>query len=91
MIKMRCHTNLDLLEEIWPKELPERLIVGDFVESQVMHKGGNLILKVVSITWKDYMSEWIMDIELHDRFSRSIREFYEWYAPFVGKDVSSFI
>jgi hypothetical protein len=56
-----------------------------------------LSLEVVSVHWK-YVSgfsndtdEYVPYIELHDYRRRSIKEFYEWYAPLVGKTVGSFI
>jgi len=91
MIKVICFSNLDLFNELWPNELPNRPIIGDYIQSQVIHKGGNLILKIVAITWKYGMGYWYLEIELHDRRERSIQEFYEWYAPFVGKSVGYFI
>lgn len=111
MIKVHCHTNLDLYNEKWPSMLPARPVIGDLIESAIEHpqfekdengfsKGVKpthfcrLRLKVVSITWKqDYQDEYCCEVELHDSWPkpRSIREFYEWYAPMVNKRVSAFI
>lgn len=56
MIRIICHTNLDL--EIgdkngFPTQLPEVPKVGDSIESSVeWRNGARLRLKVVSVTWK---------------------------------------
>lgn len=95
MIKVYCHTNLDLVCEEWPYKLPALPRVGDWIESKIDHNGFQLTLEVVSVTWAySYNTDsWEPSIELHDRkvFNRSIKEFYEWYAPKVGKSVHAFI
>ena len=94
-MRVHCHTYLDLLNEEWPKDLPAMPRVGEYIQSATMYGEFQLILEIVSVTWgKDcYSGEWFSKIELHDRkvFKRSIREFYEWYAPLVGKSVGNFI
>ncbi|MBT3298698.1 hypothetical protein HN385_07240 [archaeon] len=97
MYKVKCHTNLDLFNEEWPTSLPSIPRVGDRIDSIIDHRDFRLSLEVVSVHWK-YVSgfsndtdEYVPYIELHDYRRRSIKEFYEWYAPLVGKTVGSFI
>ena len=94
-MRVVCRTNLDLHGEIWPTELPALPNVGDLIQSNQKWGVFQLRLKVIRITWKRYNIEhnWYPEIELHDHWAqpRSITEFYEWYAPLVGKTVSSFI
>ena len=102
-IRVRCRTNLDLNEK-WPEFLPALPREGQLIQSAVDHNGFRLELEVESITWKytpvDHMHRWTPVIELHIPRSlkstktmetMSIREFYEWYAPLVGKSVAAFI
>lgn len=99
-MKVTCRTNLDLMpHEEWPTELPALPRVGDIIESgKCWGLGPNtfkLRLKVVRVTFVRYYipDEWIPEIELHDAWCvpRSIRAFYEWYAPHVGQCPSHFI
>jgi len=102
MVKIHCRTNLDLNEE-WPTSLPERPVVGDRITSIINHNYGhgniNITLEVVGVTWVynkimgagHEVFDWYLIVELHDPLKRSIREFYTWYAPLVGKSVSAFI
>ena len=44
--------------------------------------------RVVSVEWTyiELHNIWVPRIELHDNIQHhSITEFYEWYAPLVGK------
>ena len=93
MKKISCHTNLDLSQEFWPTELPEIPRIGDRIQSTTVRNKCNfrLCLEVVSVTWRYSSEGYYPEIELHDHMKRSIREFYEWYAPMVGKNVNSFI
>ena len=104
MIKVYCHSNLDLYRERWPTELPWMPNVGDYIESMTTHSGYQLELQVVSITWKYTCGEYVPNIELHmtkwqhnlipskkEAAIGSITAFYEWYAPLVGKSVGAFI
>lgn len=96
MIKICCRTNLDLTYESWPDALPTVPRVGEFIQSSTRHSSGfHLYLEVVSVTWTKqvYSKEWIPVVELHIPKHRnwSIREFYEWYAPLVGRSVHAFI
>ena len=93
MIKIHCHTNLDLPHELWPTELPAVPRVDDIIQSATWHGVFQLSLRVVSVTWKcpSSGSFWYPLVELHDYHNWSIREFYEWYAPLVGRTVSYFI
>ncbi len=98
MIQIKCVTNLDVTMEKWPTALPTAPRVGDLIESATKHGDFQLRLKVIRVTWVhcrpfDYSEcSWHPFIELHDHIEgRSIREFYEWYAPLVGKSVSAFI
>jgi len=92
-----CRTNLDVVGEQWPKRMDYIPRVGDLIQSATKHGNFQLRLKVVRVTWKPFQeesmlrSEWVPEIELHDFQDRSIQEFYEWYAPLVGKTVASFI
>ena len=99
MIKVNCHTNLDLANaEEWPTELPSVPRVGDLIQSK--HRWNNkfqLTLKVVRVYWK-YVRGYSKDqdryepfIELNTDFDMTTREFYEWYTPLIGESVSSFI
>jgi len=96
MEKIICRTNLDLWNEEWPTELPRIPIVGEIIESKTIHGDFRLSLKVVAIRWKFFSISgnagvYVPEIELHDYRQRSITEFYEWYAPLVGKSVQYFI
>lgn len=114
MIRINCHTNLDLAYEKWPELLPAVPRVGDEIQSKANYRGFQLTLQVVGVVWEshrkkttdpnyDYsFDDWIPRIELHmTDFQRrlpskkgetgSIVAFYEWYAPLVGRTVSSFI
>jgi len=94
-----CKTNLDLYREIWPTKLPAAPRVGDYIESKTIHSQCRSVfqlrLVVVAVTWKFHPSGgnagWYPEIELHCRSSQSVRRFYEWYAPLVGKSASYFI
>ena len=102
MIKINCHTNLDLRNEQWPTELPAVPRVGDRIVSSTGHRKaeGNSIafhleLEVVAVRWTCNPSgEYHPMIELHVPSYRkewSIQKFYEWYAPLVGTTVGAFI
>lgn len=88
-----CRTNLDLEMEQWPSSFSALPRVGDLVESGSKHKNGfRLQLKVVRVVWKrdgDHHSPYI-DLHINQE-GLSIRDFYEWYAPLVGRSVSAFI
>ena len=103
---MRFRTNLDLPGEEWPDDLPHRPMVGDIVQSKTKHGVFQLTLQVVRVTWEwsDLTGRWELRAELHmTEFQKklpakkvgaepgSIVAFYEWYAPLVGRSVSSFI
>jgi len=95
-MKVHCKTNLDLDREHWPAELPALPNIGDYILSTTRWGTFQLKLEVVSITWKqlsDGIEKWVPEIELHIRRSSnmSITDFYKWYAPKVGRQVSSFI
>lgn len=106
MIPVVCHTNLDLANEVFPDKLPCIPNVGDEIESKTDHKCFHLTLQVVRIIYQynKQFDGWIPYIELHmtefqKRMSSksgrgqtgSIIAFYEWYAPLVGRSVSSFV
>jgi len=101
MIKVNCRTNLDLAHaEEWPTELPAVPNIGHKIQSK--HKWQNnfqLVLEVVDVRW-EYVEGYVKNddsykpfIELHiPRYrNQSISDFYEWYAPLVGRRASSFI
>lgn len=104
-MKVMCRTNLDLHNEEWPHELPAVPNVGDLIQSATVWGNFQLTLRVQSVTWKRGGHYWYPEIELHfsnyflyrkvdqegNFVSMSVREFYEWYAPLVGRKVSSFI
>jgi len=95
MIKIHCYTNLDLFSEEWPTELYTVPQVGQRIESKTVRGRFHLNLDVVAVTWcYDFRTNnYIPQVELHldsKRF-KSITQFYEWYAPIVGRSVSSFI
>ena len=87
----RCRTNLDLDGEQWPTELSRVPHEGEEIQSMTRHGAFRLSLKVVKVRWVYEQDGYWAELELHDTQKRSIREFYEWYAPLVGKSVSSFI
>ena len=77
MILIQCRTNLDLHpQEQWPTELPESPMVGDNMFSE----WSGVALKVVGRSWIKRDSEYILEIELHDRCTRTIAEFQEYYS-----------
>jgi hypothetical protein len=103
MITVNCKTNLDLWNEKWPNSLPAVPNVGDYIQStQIWDKGFQLRLEVYSVTWKNrnphpkdtnQFDGWFAEIELHTPKNQklSITDFYNWYAPKVGRSVSAFI
>lgn len=106
MISVICHTNLDLSFERWPDKLPAVPRVGDTIQSKTIHGDFRLSLQVISVRWDYFPSydDYMPRIELHmTEFQKrlpgrregaetgSITAFYEWYAPLVGRTVSSFI
>lgn len=100
MIQVECRTNLDLVGEQWPRRLPAVPRVGDRIVSATKWGHFQLELEVVGVTWEHdraprielHMTRWQREI-LSTSGARqgSIRAFYEWYAPLVGKRVSDFI
>lgn len=99
MKKIYCVTNLDLWNEQWPVELPEIPQVGDEIESMTLHRGTGtynlrLSLEVVKVRWRFRNNQYVPEIELHIRSAHrkmSLNEWFEWYAPLVGKTKSYFI
>lgn len=106
MIRVICRTNLDLCHESWPNYLPTIPVVGDIIESKTDWNGFKLSLRVYGVVLKysEYHNENYLEIELHMTDHQkilpcslgpdakgSIRAFYEWYAPLVGRRVSYFI
>jgi len=102
-VKVYCKTNLDLRGERWPTKLPAIPRIGERIQSSTKWGVFQLSLEVRQVTWimkQTYMQDgiteceyWIPEIELHIPRHRkwSIRDFYEWYAPLVGRSVSAFI
>ncbi len=96
MRKVTCTTNLDLFNEEWPTLLATIPKVGDYIESATLRTSGfQLNLKVVTVRHRctkiNGIKTWYTEVELHLGRTESIREFYEWYAPLIGKSVSYFI
>jgi len=92
-MNVHCRTNLDLPGEERPTDLPAVPRVGDYIRSATDWPGGfHLQLRVCDVTWvKHAHGGWLPVIELHDGQRRSLRQFYRWYAPLVGKTVAAFI
>lgn len=92
---IKAGKNLDLMNEKWPTVMPCVPQVGDYIQSTMRWDGGfQLTLEVVSITWKaTNKMEWVPTIELHIKknSNMSITDFYNWYAPKVGRSPSAFI
>ncbi len=79
MVKVVCHTNLDIYES-WPDKLSCRPVKGDIIEagSAMPNRPGKLELEVVRIV---HRSSGLLEVELHlpsGRF-RSIASFLKWY------------
>lgn len=99
MMKVHCHTNLDLMKaEVWPQYLPTVPAIGHRIQSEKVWKDGfQLQLEVCGITWKySERDNWVPYIELHltsiqKQFPKGLCGFYEWYAPKVGQSRSHFI
>jgi hypothetical protein len=92
-MKVICKCALDIQEE-FPTELPVVPVVGQKIMSATKHGKFQLCLDVVAVTWipsRLDKGEWIPEIELHCLSKKSIMEFYQWYAPLVGKNISAFI
>lgn len=90
MIRVVCHSNLDLTYEVWPLVLPEKPSIGDKVESKTVWTNGfRLVLKIVDIIWRydEYRDEYSLFIELHDFWPvpRSIADFHDWYKACKGR------
>jgi hypothetical protein len=87
MIKIHCHTNLDLHpSEKWPTELPCRPMVGDIIQSSIERRNGvKLELQVVRITFTSRNDEIVVDTELHLQPTRfpTIFDFDKWYHRIV--------
>jgi hypothetical protein len=71
-MKVCCHTNLDLQNEVWPVELPCLPAVGHTIVSRTRHavrrhSQFQLELQVVSIKWEfsNITNEWLPVIKLH--------------------------
>jgi hypothetical protein len=101
-IHVVCRTNLDLQGESWPMWMSAIPSVGHKIKSNTRWKSEELlcgdfqlVLKVVDVTWEynDTYDSWIPIIELHipKGWTLTIKEFYHWYAPKVGKSPSAFI
>ncbi len=93
-MKVRCFTNLDLYQEEWPTDLPCLPQVGNEIDSLTKHINGSypLRLEVVAIRFvQNHNGEYIPEIELHTRKFKTIRAFYEWYAPAVNRSIVCFI
>ncbi|KKL26992.1 hypothetical protein LCGC14_2389690 [marine sediment metagenome] len=90
MIKVACHTNLDVYGEIWPNQLPFRPMVGDRIVSQTKRTLTQLVLEIVNITIRcidplernAQTNNYYLDIELHLPKNRwqNINEFQKWYS-----------
>ena len=91
MKQIYCRTSLDLFNEDWPTHLPEIPREGEIIESKTKHGDFRLSLRVERVRWGYTHTGYVPIVELHDTHSRSIRGFYEWYAPLVGKSVGAFI
>jgi hypothetical protein len=90
-VKVHCRTNLDLHYEVWPDELPCVPRVGDYVASCIVHPSGfRLELEVYNVTFYQNNPP-VIELHIKKFYKWSIKEFYEWYAPIVGKSVGSFI
>jgi len=84
MVKVKCHTNLDLSRaERWPTRLPCRPMVGDYIES--LHRwvrppiNTRLRLRVTSVVFSPDDPETVL-VELHlPVWNPTIRDFEEWY------------
>lgn len=102
-MKVICRTNLDLEHEHWPTELPAVPHVGNLIQSTTNWGGFHLRLEVKRVVWREIETgytpetrrkEWVPEIEMGiPPFigDTSIRGFYEWYAPKVGRSVAAFV
>ena len=80
MVKITCHTNLDINEH-WPEELPFRPVVGDYIQSISCRKR-RIELQVVAIHFKiNERRVAYAYVELHLPPSRweNISAFEKWY------------
>lgn len=88
-MKVHCRTNLDLDYETWPDDLPTVPRVGDYVESCTNHRNNfRLVLEVHSVTFRQNEPP---IVELNVKKHWNITQFYDWYAPLVGKSPQAFI
>ena len=98
-MKIACRTNLDLLGEDWPTELPAVPRIGEKIQSKTKRGSFQLYLEVYNVTSKHIFNpilhekEWIPVVELyipkHKKWSPV--QFYKWYASLTGTSVSYFI
>ena len=107
MIRVCCHTNLDLANEVWPSALPAVPRIGEEIQSKTKHGDFQLSLQVVKVRYQcnPRTEEWYPHIELHmtelqkmipaplhtNASAGSIVAFYHWYAPLVGRSAHAFI
>ena len=95
MVSVQCRSNLDLMGERWPTQLPSRPMVGDLIQSATQwgkHRR-QLELRVVAVSFKcrpadvtvdRYKDEWYAEIELHLEHFESIEEFHRRYRLMRG-------
>lgn len=89
MIRVYIHTNLDLHKESWPNQLPAVPRVGDYIRSNTRWSDGfQLELEVTSVTWTESIP--LIQVHFKKNWQFSIAEFYNWYAPKVGRDPRAF-
>jgi hypothetical protein len=75
MVKVSCHTNLDV-REVWPETLPCRPVNGDIIRSE-----WGLELCVVRVYFDEFRYPEVIQVELHippHRF-QNINDFDDWY------------
>lgn len=84
-MQIHCYTNLDLNNEVWPKELEIAPNVGDIIQSRTRHTNGMMLeLEVVkrTITYSNILDSYVLRLELHipkNNIFKTISEFQSWY------------
>lgn len=89
-MRVRCRTNLDI-QDAWPTDMDAVPRVGDMIEALTAWKGWRVQLLVAAVTWRQAAMGYYAELELTVPAGMTLRQFYEMYAPRVGRRPEDFI